>query len=299
MGRRAGRRPGRGETRVASLEVASLIDALKSRTCPACYAESRAAFRYLDTLFYEHVNDPGTRARLAASLGFCRMHAQQVRMFMDPLGIAIVYEDLLGQAISRLVRMREEWSRRTTRPQPGRRRQAGGGRWAPWRGRRGDAGATGPSGDGAPCPACEVGRRAASDLLRVLVQTTCEGDPEVLRALPESRYGVCFPHLLQALQAAGTRQPPHRFLEWQLEAYRRLQSQAREFIDLHDYRRANEPMPAQVGESWTCALEACNGGPAVLQGEDIRWPRLNTGAPPAPLPQGSSGPRRPPATSPR
>ncbi|MBI4271931.1 MAG: hypothetical protein HY615_16460 [Candidatus Rokubacteria bacterium] len=55
-----------------------VLDACAEPGCPVCRCLTAHSVRYLDGLLYEHVNDPGTRARLHASRGFCGWHASMV-----------------------------------------------------------------------------------------------------------------------------------------------------------------------------------------------------------------------------
>jgi hypothetical protein len=82
-----------------------LCDALAAEGCPICTLLEKACYRQLDSLFYECVNDPGVRNRLAASHGFCNWHAHlALRIPHTDSGIAIIYEDLLRAATEQPLR---------------------------------------------------------------------------------------------------------------------------------------------------------------------------------------------------
>jgi len=69
-----------------------LRDALQAAGCSLCRLGRRAATRYIDTLNYEGVNDPGLRRTLRNAHGLCHRHAWQwTQMRGSPLGVAIVY----------------------------------------------------------------------------------------------------------------------------------------------------------------------------------------------------------------
>ncbi len=54
------------------------------------------ATRYIDTLNYEGVNDPGLRESLRKSRGLCNRHAWEwSHVRGSPLGVAIVYQNLV------------------------------------------------------------------------------------------------------------------------------------------------------------------------------------------------------------
>jgi hypothetical protein len=55
-----------------------------------CELEAAATRRYLDSLLYESVNDPGVRENLIRSQGYCLRHAHLLLGFKDGLGTAIL-----------------------------------------------------------------------------------------------------------------------------------------------------------------------------------------------------------------
>ena len=81
-----------------------LIEACQQRGCPICRLEQRAVERYLDSLFYESVNDPKLRERLRDSLGFCREHAWLAidKRLGNALGFAIIYRDVINNVLRKL-----------------------------------------------------------------------------------------------------------------------------------------------------------------------------------------------------
>jgi hypothetical protein len=80
----------------------NIVDAFKQPGCAICRLLQKAVHTYLDSLFYEHVNDAGTRRRLRQSFGFCREHAQTAISMRDAFGLAIIYDDILGQVAASL-----------------------------------------------------------------------------------------------------------------------------------------------------------------------------------------------------
>src|SRR5687767_11547818 len=72
-----------------------LLEACREPGCPVCRLEQRSVERYLDSQFYESVNNPAWRDRLRASLGFCQEHAWLAvdQRLGDALGFAIIYRD--------------------------------------------------------------------------------------------------------------------------------------------------------------------------------------------------------------
>lgn len=166
-----------------------LLEELARPGCAICRLAKRTTFRYLDMLSYENVNDPGVRATLRGSRGFCNYHAWQFGDEADDgLGTAIIYRDIIlnvgrllpdgsGPAVS-LRRSLAEF---------------GSGPSSPGRAL---AKHLAPRGE---CLACHQ-----LDLLtRVYVSTLIEhlDDPQLSIALSRSS-GLCLPHLRQALARA-------------------------------------------------------------------------------------------------
>jgi len=59
--------------------------------CAVCRLVNRTGRRYLESLLYESVNDPGVQADFRESLGFCSRHAYLMVGVGDGLGTAILY----------------------------------------------------------------------------------------------------------------------------------------------------------------------------------------------------------------
>ncbi|RMD94253.1 MAG: hypothetical protein D6813_02570 [Calditrichaeota bacterium] len=79
-----------------------LLEALHEQACAFCFLERRTAAKYLEGLFYEQVNDPCTRSKLRLAGGFCREHTRMAEALGNPLGLSIIFEDLLNSAIAEL-----------------------------------------------------------------------------------------------------------------------------------------------------------------------------------------------------
>lgn len=228
-----------------------LIEACGQEGCPVCRCLRGDAVQYLDALLYEQVNDPGTRAALRASWGFCNWHAWLARDILHSgLGTGIISEDLLGSALGRLrhllVRVRRGpisagWLRRLFGRSP---------RipfLALWRRK-------------AICPACRSAREAEASYLQTVLEFT--GDPQFDRAFERSP-GLCLPHVVR-LVALG---PAHARLETILERvetkWRRLQAELKSFVAKHDYR-TTEPFTDDEAKSWTLAIELLAGAPGIF-----------------------------------
>ncbi|WP_258084889.1 DUF6062 family protein [Thermococcus thermotolerans] len=86
-----------------------LRDAL-GEGCPVCRILRKYEESEIDTILYEHVNNPGVREKFKESLGLCTYHAWKTlgkaysEPLLGPLGVAIIYEHMLRTYIAYLER---------------------------------------------------------------------------------------------------------------------------------------------------------------------------------------------------
>jgi hypothetical protein len=231
-----------------------LVDACARPGCPVCRCLRESAVRTLDALLYEQVTDPGTRAELDRSWGFCNWHAWMSREVQNAaLGIAIIYLDLLEQTRIRLGGAERELRRSPVTT--GWRRLFGWGK---------TAGFVNARAERARCPLCRPLAGAEGSYVRIVLDHI--QDPEFERAYAGSA-GLCLPHLTVGL----TRYPDHRGLVPLLARTNRklevLTREVRGFIDKHDYRKRVTFTPAEA-TSWTDALGFLVGRPGLF-GQEI------------------------------
>ncbi len=202
-----------------------LRDACHLPGCPLCRMEQAAVQHALDGWMYEDVNDPGLREHLRSSLGFCHEHAWQVanEMLGNALGLAIIYNDVLGEALKRL----DEHPTANKRP------------LSPHK----------------TCPACEQRETIAHHGLSELVKYI---DDDELRAALKDSDGLCLPHLGRALQHIKDPHVSKILLETQHEKIRRLRAELAEFIRKADYRFAGEGF-GKERDSWVRAIGMAAG----------------------------------------
>jgi hypothetical protein len=220
-----------------------LMADLKKPGCPACHGAQRAAWKYLDGLLWEFVNDPGVRAGLRAARGFCREHSRMALVVASEQAaagaIAILYEDLLGTAEHAAAQAaRSSW------------------RGSPHRRRRGARDALAPT---AACPACHSADRVANNYLRILARHGPESPPGVDLRLPGR--GLCFPHLATGLAAARSEQQVARLLEIFGQGTEELRRELREFIRKQDYRFRHEGLTTAEASAWKRAVYRMVGEP--------------------------------------
>ncbi len=198
-------------------------EALAQSGCCICRLAYSAVRRYLESLLWEFVNDPGVRETLRAARGFCREHSWQVQSMGSPMGVAILWRDLLTQEVAELQRPGAE---------PRRRRPA-------------------PQGE---CPACGEQDEAEQRFLETLLEHLEVGE---LRNGYTVSSGLCLPHLERALRSAPRQ--AHLFLvEAESEKLNRLLGELSETIRKNDYRLRDQPWGAER-DAWVRATAKLKG----------------------------------------
>lgn len=186
--------------------------------CPVCALGQRVSARYVDSLFYESINDPVARARLRASLGLCYEHAWLMveARLSDALGQSILYRDLAETLLARLPAETEAFDSRHL------------------------AEALAPTAD---CPACESRAEAERRALQVLGRALERRD--VLADFEKSD-GLCLPHLRALLrETQPSRKALAALLAHQRQQLARLEGELAEFIRKNDYRFQGEGMGSE------------------------------------------------------
>jgi hypothetical protein len=220
-----------------------LIDACREPGCAVCRLEQKAVVRYLDSQFYENVNNPDFREHLRASLGFCREHAWLTinQHLGDALGFAIIYRDVVDEVLRRL--------QKNTQPLTTR-------QWAVVRNRvleqvgelvRKVAHAIKPR---KRCPACLQQEEAVHNLISTLAEGLAQ--PEMLNALRASE-GLCLGHLVLTLQEMKDISLTGTLLELHIDKLKGLRGELEELIRKSDYRYAKEGF-GKEGDAWRRAV---------------------------------------------
>ena len=81
--------------------------------CAVCRLVNRTGRRYLESLLYEDVNDPGVQSGFRGSLGFCPRHAHLMLDAGDGLGTAILYRAATQELLQTLSRVPDTPKSRT------------------------------------------------------------------------------------------------------------------------------------------------------------------------------------------
>ena len=87
-----------------------LLEAIRQPACPICRLAVRSGDRFLETYSYEHVNDIEIRELVRAAKGFCHNHTWRLFHKHSPLGTALTYYDILGEASQQIAEAKEKQS---------------------------------------------------------------------------------------------------------------------------------------------------------------------------------------------
>jgi len=194
-----------------------LLEAFKGKGCAVCGLLARDVRAYVFNLLYENVNDVKMRSRLRQSLGFCRVHAALLIHGGNPLGIAIIYQDILQS-------LREILSDRDLVP----------------------------SGDTKPCPAC-AHRRAFEQIYVGTAASHIHGD-EFDHALHTSE-GLCLDHLTQLNNCFQDDATRDQLLSLHATKLERSRSNLAEFLRKQDIQFRNETSFPEEQESCERAID--------------------------------------------
>jgi hypothetical protein len=203
------------------------LDSCSQPGCPVCRIAERETRRYLQSLFYEYVNDPGVRKELRSSVGFCNLHTWQAvdQNLGNALGFAILYADLTKHATSLL----EQVSRSAVKAARLLSTQ--------------------------PCPACRVWEKASSAQIELVLHQLESSD--LLSAMRGSE-GLCLPHLTQTISMAKESEDIKSLVLMRIEKLSGLQQEIKEFIRKNDHRFMHEPAESE-SDSWLRALRSLAG----------------------------------------
>ncbi|HHF98828.1 MAG TPA: hypothetical protein ENL39_05010 [Candidatus Aerophobetes bacterium] len=179
-----------------------LLDAIKEEeSCPICSLVEKSESRYITSLFYELVNDYKVRERLRNSYGFCPEHARLARKLGNPLGIAIIYEDICSTIVEHMERGKEFFL------------------------------------PGKGCPVCELVNEAENRYIQTFLKSFSSKD---FQKIYKQGFGLCMYHFLLVYSELSSREEKNILREYQLNKLREFSVQLTEFIRKHDYRFSRE-----------------------------------------------------------
>ncbi len=206
-----------------------LLEVLRGETCPLCVLTHRLVASYLETISYEAVNDPPTRAELRAALGFCPMHSWEWMALGDTLGTAIIYQDILRELSHRLAGLTP----------------SDGGGLRAMLGMQGKPSVESALVPTAPCPACKVQSEAQGRIAAVIAELTT--DRGFMEAYELSKAKLCLAHLRTVLARISDPDGFARLVASSRGTIEQLLAQLGEVIRKHDYRFRDEPVGNEAG----------------------------------------------------
>ncbi|MFQ6065980.1 MAG: DUF6062 family protein [bacterium] len=196
-----------------------LLDAMEKKVCPICFLIQKSEYRYMDTLFYELVNDPGVRQKLRKSYGFCTEHAQLAKKVGKPLGIAIIYEDICSTLVEKIEKEEEI-------PSPDR-----------------------------ECPVCKLAEEVEERCLQTFLKNFSCKDFQNRYKLS---FGLCMPHFFVVYSRLPAQKEKDNLKQCQLHALRECLPELEEFIRKHDYRFSYEGF-GEEATSWNKVVDKVAG----------------------------------------
>jgi hypothetical protein len=222
-----------------------LLEAFTEDGCAICRLGLAAVHRSIEAVNYESVGDPGIRAHLRASMGFCNVHAYQWLKQAFVLGTAQIYVDVLTRvgADLRTVKLARESLFTSVTSRLG--QDDGRGVVEPDR----------------VCPVCQVLADTEQMLVRVLVG-----------ALPEAAFsgayaasgGLCLPHLRQALRPGIEPAVAALLRDVAIAREQVLLAELQAIIRHFDYRFRDEPVGPEHG-AVERAVRHVTGAPGIVR----------------------------------
>lgn len=205
-----------------------LLDVFPQGGCPVCTLTLRSVKKYIGSINYDSVEDPGVQTQLQAALGFCNLHAYEWLNSAFILGTAEIYRDVVW-SISKDLR---------AKPSPG---HGIIGRLASFASglRQGQRSRSNGSfmAPSASCPVCAV--LSASETMLVATMKRALPDRGFKDAYSASS-GLCIPHLRIALEPPISPNVYEVLRSRALQTQDVLVSQLGEIIRKHDYRYREE-----------------------------------------------------------
>jgi len=197
-----------------------VLEALDRPGCPVCGLVEEDIRRRVEWIFHEHVNDPGVRRKLVESRGFCARHSEILLELGHPLGVAIIYRDIVDSISGDL-------KHASVSSRPGKQR--------------------------AKCLACELIERNEQQYLSVVAEHLTK---EELRAGILASRGLCIPHLRKLLGLLSPREQ-NELKRGVLLQLSELRSELSEIVRKSDYR-CEEPWGSE-GDAWIRAVRKVSG----------------------------------------
>lgn len=215
-----------------------LLEAIRDAGCPICRLAVRSGDRFLETYSYEHVNDIEIRELVRLAKGFCHNHTWRLFHKHSPLGTALTFYDILGEAAHQIGAARERQGLLSSLAGRVRKRLA-------------------PEGT---CLGCDAQSNAEQRHLGLLVESL-RNEREAQEAYG-SADGLCLHHLRAALRARPSREATDILLRVQEQRIAAVREQMSEIVRKADYRVKERVTQADI-DSLPAALAQVVGQEAL------------------------------------
>jgi hypothetical protein len=226
-----------------------LRDALAQPGCPVCRLKADAVTRFLDSLLWESVNDPGRRREIRLARGFCPPHAWSLVRTSASLGAAIIARDVLQSVLTTVesasFQASPSWSVSRVHEALDSSKPTAA-----------TAELVARLGPQSTCPACVWAGKMEGIYLDGLLGHLLGEDG--LLAEYESSDGLCLPHLRLALARVRNKRVYEALVDAQRAIWGRLVAHLDEFIRKNDYRFQGEDW-GEERDAWLRAIEALAG----------------------------------------
>jgi len=221
----------------------NLVDAFKEEGCPLCYLIKKSVHQSMDTFLYENVNDPGMRKDIRSTFGFCNKHAWQLRQSGDGFGLSLIYQDLIGIFLEKIVAIdgnvvTEKTIKKILNTADIRRFKK----------------------IDYNCDFCKKEKETEGHYVREFLENFHE--PE-LQVVFETSFGLCLPHMFMAIDKSKDVQISRAILKTESGKFKKLSEELKEFDRKHDYRFSKEGF-GKEGNSWIRAIEKFIGKEGVF-----------------------------------
>jgi hypothetical protein len=226
-----------------------LRDALAEKGCPVCRLKAREGERYLDSILYEKVNDPGIRRDVRQARGFCHRHAWQLVRPSASLGVAILHRDVVNTVLQALGKARFEGPSLLSlqrihesldSDEPAAATANLVNRLEPRQ----------------PCPACQQEEAMETIYVRTLLEHLT-GEGSLLDAFRSSS-GLCLPHFHQALTLTRKEAVFEAIVHAQQTIWQQLEADLAEFVRKTDQKARGEEW-GDERDAWLRAIAAVSG----------------------------------------
>ncbi len=202
-----------------------LYDSMKDNQCQICTLSSKLIDNAMDGFLYESVNDPYLREKIKKAHGLCNFHSKMLIEKGDPLAHALIYSDLLAQAISEID------SRNTN--------------------------ALSTYDKHTDCIFCE--RVKSSEKIYAKAFLSAYEDKDFATKYSESGM-LCLPHIKLMLENSSKTQSiiANNILQVTRQKYSELLNDLNEIRRKNDYRFSNEPLTESERTAWKKAVAVLN-----------------------------------------